>query len=76
MARMTIRLPDAKHERFKRLAEQCGLSLETLIEEWSTIALAEFDAETRFRLLASKRDPKRALSLLDKLDAAFVKRRQ
>lgn len=75
MATMTIRLPDDKHERLKRLAEQRGLSLNKLIEEWSTVALTEFDAETRFRLLASKGNPKRALSLLDKLDAAFAKQR-
>jgi hypothetical protein len=74
MATMTIRLPDGKHERLKKLAEQRGLSLNKLIEEWSTVALTEFDAETRFRLLAAKGDPKKALKLLDKLDAAFKKR--
>ena len=75
MATMTIRLPDDKHERLKLLADQRGVSLNKLIEEWSTIALTEFDAETRFRLLAGKGDAKRALRVLDKLDAAFVKRR-
>lgn len=70
---MTIRLPNEKHKRLKHLAEQRGLSLNKLIEEWSTVALTEFDAETRFRLLASKGDPKRALALLDRLDAAFDK---
>jgi hypothetical protein len=68
---MTIRLPDSKHERLKRLAEQRGVSLNKLFEEWSTVALTEFDAETRFRLLAAKGNPKRALRVLDKLDAAF-----
>jgi hypothetical protein len=68
---MTIRLPDSKHERLKRLAEQRGVSLNKLFEEWSTIALTEFDAETRFRLLAAKGNPKRALRVLDELDAAF-----
>ena len=76
MATMTIRLPDDKHERLKHLAEQRGLSLNKLIEEWSTVALTEFDAETRFRLVAAKGDPKRALRVLDKLDAAFAKRRK
>ena len=73
MATMTIRLPNDKHKRLKHLAEQRGLSLNKLIEEWSTVALTEFDAETRFRLLASKGDPKRALALLDRLDAAVDK---
>jgi predicted transcriptional regulator len=71
MATMTIRLPDAKHERLKQLAQQRGVSLNKLIEEWSTVAITEFDAETRFRLLAAKGDPKRALRVLDKLDDAF-----
>jgi len=41
-----------------------------LIEELSTQALAEFDAETRFRARAAKRDPEEALRLLDSMDAA------
>jgi uncharacterized protein len=32
MATMTIRLPDAKHDRLKQLAEQRGLSLNKLFE--------------------------------------------
>ena len=71
MATMTIRLPDNKHDRLKRLAEQRGVSLNKLIEEWSTMALAQFDAESRFRLLSAKGDPRRALRILDKLDEAF-----
>jgi predicted DNA-binding protein len=74
MATMTIRLPDEKHERLKHLAHQRGLSLNKLIEEWSTVALTEFDAETRFRLLAAKGDAKKALRVLDKLDEASGKK--
>ena len=74
MATMTIRLPDAKHERLKQLAARRGISLNKLIEEWSSIALTEFDAEARFRLLASRGDRKRALAVLDKLDAALGSR--
>ncbi len=73
MATMTIRLPDKKRDRLKLLAERRGLSLNKLFEEWSTIALAEYDAETRFRILAAKGNPARALRVLDKLDAAFAK---
>ena len=72
MATMTIRLPDNKHERLKALAAQRGVSLNKLIEEWSTAALAEFDAESRFRILSAKGDANRALRVLDKLDAAFA----
>ena len=75
MATMTIRLPDAKHERLKQLAARRGISLNKLIEEWSSIALTEFDAEARFRFLASRGDRKRALAVLDKLDDAMVRRR-
>ncbi len=72
---MTIRLPNDKHPRLKHLAERRGLSLNKLIEEWSTVALTEFDAETRYRLLAAKSDRESALGVLDKLDAHFAKRR-
>lgn len=75
MATMTIRLPDEKHERLKHLAELRGLSLNKLIEEWSTVAITEFDSEARFRLMASRGDAKEALRALDKLDAAFRKSR-
>ena len=71
MATMTIRLADNKHKRLKRLADQRGLSLNKLFEEWSTMALAEFDAESRFRALAARGNPKKALRILDKLDAAL-----
>jgi len=74
MATMTIRMPDQKHQRLKELAERRGLSLNKLIEEWSTAALAEHDAEIRFRLMASRGNPKKALELLDRLDAKFAKR--
>lgn len=76
MATMTIRVPDAKHERLKKLAERQGLSLNKLFEEWSNIAIAQFDAEARFRARALKGDPKKSLRLLDKLDAAFAKHRK
>ena len=76
MATMTIRLPDAKHDRLKQLAEQRGLSLNKLFEEWSTIALTEHDAETRFRILAANGNPNRALQILDKIDAVVAKRRR
>lgn len=69
MATLTIRLPDDKHLRLKKLAESQGLSINKLIEELSTIALVEFDTHTRFKLLAAKGKPEEGLKLLDKLDA-------
>lgn len=72
MATMTIRIPDAKHERLRLLAERHGTSLNKLVEEWANVALAQHDAEARFRSMASRGDPKRGLELLDKLDRAFA----
>ena len=40
------------------------------MEELATIALAEFDAETRFRARAVRGSTAEGLRLLDKLDAA------
>ncbi len=37
--------------------------------EFSTIALAEFEAECRFRAMAAKGNPAIGLRLLEKLDA-------
>jgi len=71
MSTLTIRLPDDQHERLKALASRRGLSLNKLFEEFSAKAIAEFDAETRFKLLAAKGSPKEGLKLLDKLDTHF-----
>jgi plasmid stability protein len=71
MATLTIRLPDDKHARLKDLAKHRGISVNKLIEELSTLALAEFDNEVRFRALAAQGDPARGLELLDRLDQHF-----
>jgi len=73
MATLTIRLPDDKHERLKELARRRNISVNKLIEELSTIALAEFDAETRFRAMAAKGSQEAGLALLDKLDTKLSK---
>jgi predicted transcriptional regulator len=70
MATMTIRIPDGKHERLRRLAERHGISLNKLVDEWASMALAQFDAETRFRARAARGNARRGLALLDKLDRA------
>lgn len=70
MATLTIRLSEDKHNRLKALAKHKRMSVNKLIEEMSTQTLAEFDSETRFRMLAAQGDPKRGLELLDKIDAA------
>lgn len=68
MATLTIRLPDEKHERLRQLAERRNISMNKLIEELSTVALADFDAETRFRTRAALGSPEKGLRLLDELD--------
>lgn len=69
MATLTIRLPDDKHERLKKLAQSRGISVNKLMEELSTIALVEFDTHTRFKAMAAAGNPQIGLKLLDKLDA-------
>ena len=71
MATLTIRLPDDTHERLRQLARSRGVSLNKLFEEFSAAGLAEFDAQTRFRLLAARGDPAQALAILDRLDGHF-----
>jgi len=39
-----------------------------LVDEWASVALAQFDAEVRFSVRASKGNPTRGLELLDKAD--------
>ena len=68
MGTLTIRLPDDKHSRLKELARSRGISLNKLIEEFSTIALAEFDSYNRFKALAVTGDSEEGLKILDKLD--------
>ena len=50
MAALTLRLPDDKHQRLRALAQSRGTTLNRLLDEMATLMLAEFDAETRFKL--------------------------
>jgi len=68
MTTLTIRLPDDTSLRLKQLAASRGMSLNKLIEELSTAALAAHDAETRFRVLAAGADHNAALEILVRLD--------
>ncbi len=74
MSTLTIRLPDDKHLRLRKLAKHRAISVNKLIKELATIRIAEFDAETRFRTLAARGSVKKGLAILDKLDAAFVQK--
>ena len=76
MSVLTIRIPEDKHERLKCLAKARGVSINRLIDELSTIALAQHDVEVRFRALAARGSAATGLELLDKLDEAFSQPRQ
>jgi len=73
MTTLTIRIPDDTAARLRQLAKHRGISLNKLMEEFSTTSLAEFDTETRFRLRAAKASAKRGLAVLAKLDARLGK---
>ncbi len=73
MGTLTIRIPDDKHARLKTLASSRGVSLNKLFEEFSTQAIAESDAYTRFQAYAAQGDPAEGLGVLDKLDKHFSK---
>jgi len=71
MTALTLRLPDEKHRRLKALAQSRGTPINRLLEEMTTLMLAEFDAETRFNVRAARgasRD-ERGLELLQKARA-------
>lgn len=67
MSTLTIRLPDNTADRLKSLAHSRGLSVNKLVEEMSTQALAVWDTENRFRPLAVQGDLNQALAILDRL---------
>jgi predicted DNA-binding ribbon-helix-helix protein len=68
MSTLTIRLPETKHERLKAFARTRGVSVNKLVEELATVALAQADAENRYMLRMSRGNPSMGLQLLDKLD--------
>lgn len=70
MSTLTIRLPDDKHERLKALAENRQISVNKLIDELATIAIANHDARLRFAVRAGRGDVAKALEVLDRLGDA------
>jgi predicted DNA-binding protein len=68
MSALTLRIPDDKHQRLRALAQSRGTTINRLLDEMTTLMLAEFDAETRFKLRVArgKGQAARGLDLLDK----------
>ena len=75
MSTLTIRIPESKHARLRTLAKARGLSINRLIDELATVALAEHDGEVRFRAMAARGSKRTGLALLPKLDRAFAPKR-
>ena len=71
MSTLTIHLSDETHDRMKLLARRRATSVNKLMEELCTIAVTQYDAETRFRVLAARGSVDEGLGVLDRLDAAF-----
>ena len=71
MSTLTVRLPNDTHKRLKELARHRRVSVNKLMEELSTIAVTQHDAETRFRSLAARGSLKAGLGVLDQLDDAL-----
>jgi predicted transcriptional regulator len=68
MTALTVRLPEEKHRRLKALAKSRGTPLNRLLDDMTTLMLAEFDAETRCQIRSARGagNEARGLQLLDK----------
>ncbi len=73
MSTLTIRLPQDRHARLRSLAKSRGISLNRLIDELATAAVAQHDAELRFKVRATRGSKQEGLALLDKLDRMFAR---
>ena len=71
MGSLHLRIPDEKHQRLRELAKSRNISVNKLLEELTTMALTEYDLETRFKLRASRGSTEKALLVLDKLKQDF-----
>ena len=49
------------------------MSLNKLVDEWASMTLAQFDAETRFLARAARGSAKRGLAVLNKLDHGLAR---
>lgn len=72
MGVVTVRLPDDTHQRIKALALSRNISVNKLYEEFTVMALTQFDAENRFKALASRGNKQRGLALLKKLQQHYA----
>ncbi len=73
MSALTLRLPEQKHQRLKALAKSKGMSVNHLLDEVTTLILAEFDLKTQFEIRAQRGRGKaeRGQELLAKAKTGF-----
>ncbi|MDO8596545.1 MAG: hypothetical protein Q7R45_07960 [Sulfuricaulis sp.] len=64
MSALIIRMPQEKRERLQQVARDRKLSVNKLIEEMATVAIAEHDAEVRFHVRAARGRGKTARGLM------------
>ena len=72
MRTITIRIAEDKHARLRNLAKAKGVSINRLFDELTTLALGEFDSETRFWSTSARGSKRTGTALLEKLDRAFA----
>lgn len=68
MSTLSVRLPDDMAERLKSLAKTRKISVNKLIYELSTRALAEEEAKQQFLAAQLRGNRERGLNFLDELD--------
>lgn len=71
MATITYRTTENRAERLKTLAGHMGVSVNKLIDEMATYALASHDAENRFKMRAARGSAAAGMAMLDELDAHY-----
>lgn len=54
MTALIIRLPEEKKQRLQQLAKARNVSVNRMMDEMVTLLIADYDAETRFQLRASR----------------------
>lgn len=69
---LVLQLTEDKHQRLRALAQSRHTTINRLMDEMTTLMLAEFDAETRFKLRAGRGTglATEGLALLDKVAKA------
>ncbi|NJO95674.1 MAG: toxin-antitoxin system HicB family antitoxin [Pleurocapsa sp. CRU_1_2] len=59
MGSLHLRIPDEKYQRLRELARYKNISVNKLLSELTTMALTEYDLETRFKLRANRGSTKK-----------------